>query len=50
MVHNWGYVNSRWDPSGAPLGFFNSQWYPSGALLGFCEFAVGPQWCTLVVL
>ena len=33
MVHPWGFVNSRWDPNGAPLGF--------------CEFAVGPQLCTL---
>ena len=41
MVHPWGFLNSRWDPSGAPLGFLNSQWYPSGAFLGFCEFAVG---------
>ena len=36
MVHPWVFVNSRWDPIGAPLGF--------------CEFAVGPQWCTLGVL
>ena len=50
VVHPWGFVNSRWDPSGAPLGFFNSHWYPSGALLVFCEFAVGPQLCTLGVL
>ena len=26
----WGFVNSLWDPNGAPLGF--------------CEFAVGPPW------
>ena len=36
MVHSWGFVNSRWDPNGAPLGV--------------CEFAVGPQLCTLGVL
>ena len=35
-MHSWGFVNSQWDPSGAPLGF--------------CEFAVGPQWCTHGVL
>ena len=35
MVYPWGFVNSRWDPNGAPLGF--------------CEFAVAPQWCTLGV-
>ena len=33
MVHPWGFVNSRWDPNGAPEGF--------------CEFVVEPQWCTL---
>ena len=21
MVHPWGFVNSRWDPNGAPFGF-----------------------------
>ena len=36
MVHPWGFVKSRWDPNGAPLGF--------------CEVAVGPQRCTLGVL
>ena len=50
MVHSWGFVYSLWDPNGAPLGFVNSLWDPNGALLGFCEFAVGPQWCTIGVL
>ena len=36
MVHPWGFVNSLWDPNGAPLVL--------------CEFAVGPQWCSLGVL
>ena len=36
MVHPWVFLNSRRDPNGAPLGF--------------CEFAEGPQWCTLGVL
>ena len=57
MVHPWGFVNSRWDPNGAPLvfgelaiiandpwGFVNSLWDSNGAPLGFCEYAVGPPW------
>ena len=36
MVHPCGFVNSRWDHNGAPLGF--------------CYLAVGPQWCTLGIL
>ena len=54
MVHPWGFVNSRWDPNGAPYGYpwgsVNSRCDPNGAHLGFCEFTVGPQRCTLVVL
>ena len=50
MVHPWGFVHSRWDPNGAPLGFLNSLCDRNGELLRFCEFAVGPQWCTLGVL
>ena len=54
MVHPWGFANSRWNPNGGPLGYpwgsVNSRWDPNGAPLGFCEFAVGPQCCTLGVL
>ena len=54
MVHPWGFVNSRWNPNGSPFGYslgsVNSRWDHNGASLGFCEFAMGPQWCTLGVL
>ena len=53
-----GFVNSRWDPNGAPLGFFefavgpqwvhhwgfvNSRWEPSGAPLGFLNSQCYPS-------
>ena len=51
-MHPRGFVNSRWEPNGAPLGFcefavgtqwfVNSLWNPNGAPFGFCEIAVGP--------
>ena len=50
MVHPWGFVNSQWDPNGAPLVFGELAIIANGAPLGFCEFAVGPQWYTLGVL
>ena len=50
MVHPWGFVNSWWDPNGAPLGFCELAIISNGAPLGFCEFAVGIQWGNLGVL
>ena len=54
MVHPWGFVNSRWDPNGAPLGLcelaVEPKWCTIGIPLRLCEFVVGPQWCTLGVL
>ena len=54
MVHPKGFANSRWNPNGTPLGYpwgsVNLRWDPNGAPLGFCEFAMGPQLCTLGVL
>ena len=51
MVHQWGFVNSRWDPNGAPMGFGE---FDGGTPMVhpcvFCEFAEGPQRFTLGVL